>query len=509
MTATFLGMGLPDLGVLMLILFIGLILLGFPIGFTLMAMGVGFGYLGYHLKEGRGELVFTLLSQKTFQVMSSDVLISVPLFVFMGYIIERANILDRLFRSIQHALQWLPGSLAIATLATCAVFATATGIVGAVVTLMGLLAYPAMLRAGYDPKLSAGVVCAGGCLGILIPPSVMLILYGAVASESVPRLYAGAFLPGVMLAAMYMVYVLIRAVLNPKLAPKLPAAEREPMAAEKAVDFLIRGVAAAMGGLALYFLLRSQLAWQAHWLWMISGAVALLGFFFSVIGWRIALELLKSFFPLAVLVLAVLGAIFFGWSTPSEGAALGALGALVLAAAYRTLTFAKLKDSVFLTARTSAMVCWLFVGSFIYSAVFAYLGGQAAVEEFVKGLGLNPFTFMLLSQVIIFILGWPLEWTEIIVIFVPIFLPLLKVFNIDPLFFGIMIALNIQTSFLSPPVAMAPFYLKGVAPAHVSINQIFKGVMPFLWLVIVAMALLYIFPEIATWLPDELYGKKR
>ena len=440
----------PQLGVFMLILFVGLIMLGFPIAFTLMAMGVGFAWLAF---DGNWEPVMSLLVQRSWSVMTNDILISVPLFVFMGYIVERANILDRLFRSIQLAAGPLPGSLAIATLATCALFATATGIVGAVVTLMGLLAFPAMLKQGYDVKLSAGVVCAGGCLGILIPPSIMLILYGATAGVSPVQLYAGAFFPGLMLAGMYMIYVIVRCTLNPSLAPPLPPEQ--------------------------------------------------LNVPFS----KITYELLTAFVPLALLIFSVLGAIMFGLATPSEAAAIGALGALVLAAGYRSLTWQKLKESVYLTAKTSAMVGWLFVGSFTFSAVFAILGGDAVIKDFVVGLDLTPFMFLLVTQIIIFILGWPLEWTEIIVIFVPIFLPLLDHFGIDPLFFGILIALNIQTSFLSPPVAMAPFYLKGVAPKHVSINDIFAGVMPFIFIVLLAMALLYIFPAIGMWLPSYLYGR--
>jgi tripartite ATP-independent transporter DctM subunit len=398
------------------------------------------------------DAVASLLVQRTWSVMTNDVLISVPLFVFMGYIVERANILDRLFRSIQLASGALPGSLAIATLITCALFATATGIVGAVVTLMGLLAFPAMLRHGYDVKLSAGVVCAGGCLGILIPPSIMLILYGATAGVSPVQLYAGALFPGLMLTGLYILYVMGRALLNPSLAPPMPKEERNvPIS-------------------------------------------------------TMIYELVRSFLPLALLILSVLGAIMFGVATPSEAAAIGALGAVILAAAYRSLTFEKLKESVYLTARTSAMVGWLFVGSFTFSAVFAALGGDAVIKDFVVGLDLSPLTFLIVSQIIIFILGWPLEWTEIIVIFVPIFLPLLEHFGIDPLFFGLLIALNIQTSFLSPPVAMAPFYLKGVAPKEVSINDIFKGVMPFIWIVLVAMILLYTFPEIGLWLPRQIYG---
>jgi tripartite ATP-independent transporter DctM subunit len=438
----------PQLGVLMLLLFVGAILLGFPIAFTLMALGVGFGYLAYD----NIDTVANLLVQRTYSVMTNDVLISVPLFVFMGYVIERANILDRLFRSIQLAAGAVPGSLAIATLATCALFATATGIVGAVVTLMGLLAFPAMLRQGYDTRLAAGVICAGGCLGILIPPSIMLILYGATAGVSVVQLYAGALFPGLMLAGMYMAYVVIRVLINPALAPKLPPKERNVPVA--------------------------TILWS----------------------------LLTSFFPLALLILSVLGAIMMGIATPSEAAAIGALGSLVLAAAYRSLTWTKLTESVFLTARTSAMVGWLFVGSFTFSAVFAALGGDAVIKDFVVALDLSPIAFLIVAQIIIFVLGWPLEWTEIIVIFMPIFLPLLDHFSIDPLFFGLLVALNIQTSFLSPPVAMAPFYLKGVAPAHVSINEIFRGVMPFNLLVILAMVILYLFPEIGLWLPRVLYN---
>ena len=434
------------LGLTQLLLFLFFILLGFPIAFTLMAMGLFFGYLGM------GDRIFDLLIQRTYAVMANDVLISVPLFVFMGYIIERANILDRLFKSLQMASGNIPGSLAVATLATCALFATATGIVGAVVTLMGLLAFPAMLRAGYDVKLAAGVVCAGGCLGILIPPSIMLILYGATAGVSVVQLYAAAFIPGVFLAGMYIVYAIGIAILKPEVAPRLP-----PDAV--AVPFRI-----------------------------------------------ILLNLLTSFFPLALLIAMVLGSILMGLATPSEAAAMGSLGSILLAIAYRAFTFEKLKESVFLTARTSAMVCWLFVGSYIFSSVFGYLGGQSVVEEFVKSLPLNTFTFMLLAQAIIFVLGWPLEWTEIIVIFVPIFLPLLDDFGVDPLFFGILIALNLQTSFLSPPVAMAAFYLKGVAPKHVKIEDIFKGCMPFIYIVVLTMFLVYVFPGMVTWLPEALYG---
>jgi tripartite ATP-independent transporter DctM subunit len=436
----------PVLGMVMLGSFIFVVLLGFPVAFTLMAMGIGFGYLSL------GERVFDLLVQRTYAVMANDVLISVPLFVFMGYVIERANILDRLFRSLQLASGGLPGALAIATLATCAMFATATGIVGAVVTLMGLLAFPAMLRAGYDTRLAAGVTCAGGCLGILIPPSIMLILYGATAGESVARLYAAAFFPGIGLAVLYILYVVILATLRPSMAPKLPPEER------------------------------------------------------NVPVLTVIVALVSSFVPLAVLIGAVLGAILFGLATPSEAAAMGALGAILLAIVYRALTWQRLKESVFLTARTTAMVCWLFVGAYIFTSVFGYLGGHHVIEEiFVDRLNLNTVTFLIVTQLIIFVLGWPLEWSEIVLIFVPIFLPLLDTFGVDPIFFGVLVALNLQTSFMTPPVAMAAYYLKGVAPPKVKLTEIFAGCLPFVGIVILAMSLLYIFPGIATWLPSYLY----
>jgi tripartite ATP-independent transporter DctM subunit len=446
----------PQIGMLMLGLFIFIIMLGFPIAFTLMAMGVSFGYYAYYTpgQEFFQNRIFTLLVQKTFEVTSSDVLVAVPLFLFMGYLIERANILDRLFYSLQLSMKNVPGALAVATLITCAMFATATGIVGAVVTLMGLLALPAMLRAGYDTKLSAGVVCAGGCLGILIPPSILLIVYAATAGVSAVKLYAAAFFPGFLLALLYILYAMARAIINPALAPKLPPEQTNvPI---------------------------------------------------STVIWALA----TSFLPLALLIVAVLGAILFGLATPSEAAAVGALMSIVLAAAYRSLNYTMMRESVYLTVRATAMVCYLFIGSWTFSAVFAVLGGQTVVEQFFASMNLSPIQFLLLTQVIIFLLGWPLEWTEIIIIFVPIFLPLLPNYGIDPIFFGILVALNTQTAFNTPPVAMAAFYLKGVAPPQVKLTDIFSGALPFVGLVFLTMALVYIFPGIALWLPSYLYGSR-
>ena len=436
----------PQVGVLMLSLFIFAIMLGFPIAFTLVALAVFFGYYAM------GTHIFDLLVQNTFDIMANDVLIAVPLFLFMGYIVERANIIDRLFYSIELAARHVPASMAVATLVTCAIFATATGIVGAVVTLMGLLAFPAMLKAGYDTRLSSGVICAGGTLGILIPPSIMLILYGAVAGVSVVRLYAAAMIPGILLAGLYVLYVIGRAIHNPALAPKLPREEIE-------VPFA-----------------------------------------------TVLRHLLTSFFPLAVLIFCVLGALMFGLATPSEAAAVGALGGILLAAGYRALSWDRLKEAVFLTARTTAMVCYLFIGSWNFASIFAYLGTHHLIEQWVLGMDLSPIMFLIVAQLIIFLLGWPLEWTEIIVIFVPIFLPLLHTFDIDPLFFGVLVALNLQTAFLSPPVAMAAYYLKGIAPPHVQLTEIFRGCLPFLALVIVSMVLVYYFDGLVYWLPNYFYG---
>ena len=648
------------LGLIMLSLIVVAIMLGFPTAFTLMGLGMMFAYLAY--REVNPDLavdqVLNLMVQRgAYGVMSNDVLIAVPLFVFMGYLVERAALIDRLFKSLHLATARVPGSLAVATIVTCAIFATATGIIGAVVTLMGLLAMPAMLKAGYNVKISAGTITAGGCLGILIPPSVLLILYGATAGVSVVQLYAGAFFPGLMLATLYLVYIIIMAKWKPHLMPPLPESERAVALPAFAQTLSTRGrnaltgLAGALGGtrgvapkkawsqlfvgllpaLAIAGLLlvtyrvatapvvdttaglvesgsevietpsdqgglaeppavqdglaeppsdekpeqlggpgatqpeadagseaapapsgASKAAASASakaakmpaapaaeperlpapgWFWamfaVLAAIVLIVYVFFTWERFEVFKMLLASFFPLALLILAVLGSIVFGFATPTEAAAVGAFGGFVLAAAYRFVENWRaarkegdptagiwrtikelgviLKESSFLTAKTSAMVCWLFVGSAIFSAAFALLGGQELVEKWVLSLNMSPVQFMLLAQFIIFILGWPLEWTEIIVIFMPIFIPLLGHFNIDPLFFGLLVALNLQTAFLSPPVAMAAFYLKGVSPPHVTLNQIFAGMMPFMAIQVLAIFLLYMFPGIGLWLPQVLY----
>ena len=620
------------LGLLMLALVVVAIMLGFPTAFTLMGMGMLFAWIAYRSSNPAlaVEQTLDLMVQRTYSVMSNDVLISIPLFVFMGYLIERANLIEKLFKSMHLATARVPGSLAVATIITCAIFATATGIVGAVVTLMGLLALPAMLRAGYSVQLSAGAITAGGCLGILIPPSVMLIVYGATAGVSVVKLYAGAFFPGIMLASLYVLYVVLLAKWKPHLAPPMSAEDRivplPPFAqvvsttvSNNVLPGLIRAikgsrnaavplrdllnhlfiailpalaVALIMG--AIFLKVTAPLppaevegvvamggttvesaeeetssvsglqepeeedgglkpppsadapvstakveadkpaeaapaspastpasapaatveaaaerlpAPASFWVALASCAVALALFYayFSFARLEIFKMLLGSFFPLAVMIMAVLGTIVFGLATPTEAAAMGSLGGLLLAAAYRRLNMQVMRESVYLTAKTSAMVCWLFVGSSIFSAAFALLGGQELINQWVLSLNMTPVQFMILAQVVIFLLGWPLEWTEIIVIFMPIFIPLLPHFGIDPLFFGLLVALNLQTAFLSPPVAMAAFYLKGVSPPHVTLNQIFAGMLPFMAIQVLAIFLLYQFPAIGLWLPEMLY----
>ena len=447
----------PQIAIFMLCLFIVLVLLGFPIAFTLIAMGVGFGYYAYYqcgietFSDIFNNNIFYLLNQNTYSVMENDTLVAIPLFLFMGYVVERANIVNRLFYSLQMAARNLPGSMAIAALLTCAVFSTASGIVGAVVTLMGLLAFPAMASAGYNKQFASGVICAGGTLGILIPPSIMLIVYSAIAELSPLRLYAAAMFPGLLLAGLYIVYVILRVSVQPKLAPK-PRDEDVPPVSK------------------IYF------------------------------------DLLVSFVPLTALIAAVLGSILGGLATPAEAAAMGALGGLILAILYKSLTWEKLKDSVFLTAKATAMVCWLFVGSWTFASVFSYLGGHEVIEHWVLGMNLQPWQFLVMVQMIIFILGWPLEWTEILIIFVPIFLPMLEVFGVNPYFFAMLVALNLQTSFLTPPMAMSAYYLKGVLKDQIDLVEIFKGILPYLVIVISSMVLLYQFPGIALWLPDYLFG---
>ena len=455
MLSSFFTLTNPEIAIMMMGIFLMAVLLGFPIAFTLMAMGVGFGYYAYfdpsrmdHLFDNR---IFSLFVQNTYTVMDNNVLTAVPLFLFMGYLVERAGIVSRLFFAIRLASHKLPASMAVAALITCTLFSTATGIIGAVVTLMGLLAWPAMVKAGYDKKFASGIICAGGCLGILIPPSIMLIVYSVIAQLSPLRLFAAAIFPGLLLASLYISYAVIRAMIDPSIAPK-PRAEEIPPRAE------------------------------------------------------ILKEVLVSFLPLFALIMLVLGTILGGFATPAEAAAVGAFGSIVLSYFYKTLKWKAFKESVFLTAKTTAMIMWLFIGSWTFASVFSYLGGHEVFEHFFKSMDLAPWQFLVITQIIIFLLGWPLEWTEILIIFVPIFLPLLSIYGINPYFFAMLIALNLQTSFLTPPMAMSAYYLKGVQTKNVELMEIFAGIMPFLGIVIFAMFLMYMFPGIALWLPEVLFA---
>jgi TRAP-type mannitol/chloroaromatic compound transport system permease large subunit len=578
----------PALGLLMLALIVVVIMMGFATAFTLMGLGMFFGFIAFYdpSQPWAQNRVFDLMVQRTYGAMTNDVLISIPLFVLMGYVMERGALVDKMFYSIQLAFRRVPASLAVATLIVCTFWGIASGLVGAVVVLMGVIAFNPMLRAGYDVKLASGVITAGGTLGILIPPSVMIIVYAAVAGQSVVKLYAAAMFPGFFLAFLYLVYVIGWALINPKIAPPLPEeqtrvkvpawitkfetlyspnmfvallkalvspaqaktleADGKPMSYGAVVkNFIIALVpflitAITLGTVWWYVVIHQQAGAASgpveglqqlgsavatpeatpaekgpdfqFYLWFgISAAVLLLWNARSY--WRMngeRFEVLKlltsSVMPLGILTVIVLAVILFGITTATESAAVGAAGAFILAFHARTLDWKRTKEAVFLTAKTTAMVCWLFVGSALFSAVFAILGGQALLEQWVLSLNMTPVQFMILSQAIIFVLGWPLEWTEIIIIFVPIFLPMLKHFGIDPILWGTLVFVNLQAAFLSPPVAMSAFYLKGVAPKHVTLNQIFAGMMPYMLIVIVCMVIMYLWPGMTLWLPNYLYG---
>jgi TRAP-type mannitol/chloroaromatic compound transport system permease large subunit len=667
----------PALGLTMLGLIIVVIMLGFPTAFTLMGLGMMFGFIAFYdpAIPWYDNRIFDLMVQRAFGAMTNETLLSIPLFVLMGYVMERGALVDRMFNSVRLAFRGVPGSLAVTTLIICTFWGIASGLVGAVVVLMGVIAMRPMLNAGYDVRMASGVITAGGTLGILIPPSVMIIVYAAVAGQSVVKLYAAAMFPGFFLAFLYLVYVIGWAMIDPKVAPKLPIEQmRAPISpwvahlsevySSRMLPTLLtavvspaRALQGAAKGLQITWL---RLVWAlfralvpvwlaavclgATWWYVVihsqavdepvaasvatiqktdnasglqeppaagglqeppaaagglqeppaagglqeppaaagglqeppaagglqeppgasgsgglqeppgavgsvqepSGAAAsgglqamdgvqttaamapgvpdgfkqgfgvavlltlvLLAWYYAKFDaeqFEILTMLISSVMPLATLTLVVLGVILFGITTATESAAVGAAGAFLMAFSARSLTFQKIKEAVFLTAKTTSMVCWLFVGSALFSAVFAILGGQRLVEEWVMAMNLSPLQFMLLSQAIIFVLGWPLEWTEIIVIFVPIFLPLLQHFEINPILWGVLVFVNLQAAFLSPPVAMSAFYLKGVSPPHVTINQIFAGMMPYMLIVILCMVFMYVWPGLTLWLPTFLYG---
>ncbi|MEO8753864.1 MAG: TRAP transporter large permease subunit [Casimicrobiaceae bacterium] len=620
----------PALGLLMLTLIIVVIMLGFPTAFTLMGLGFMFGFVAYYdpTQAWSHNKIFDLMVERTYGAMNNESLISIPLFVLMGYVMERGALVDKMFYSIQLAFRGLPASLAVATLIVCTFWGIASGLVGAVVVLMGVIAFNPMLKAGYDVRLASGVITAGGTLGILIPPSVMIIVYAAVAGQSVVKLYASAMFPGFFLALLYLIYVIGWALINPKIAPKteakIPVEDwmyrfqeaysrnllvgllRAAVSPGKAAGIDVGGrrmtYRVVLGNLvtALFpLLLCAVTLWGIWWyvvihpmadvepvmpvataaqkqalaaapapkaageedkpqelgegatqsdpdasskepetlqamgnpelaaqsgpggaesgpppafftyFWMIVLATALVVlWYYSKLGaeqFALMKLLISSVMPLGILTIVVLAVILFGITTATESAAIGAAGAFLMGLQAKTLNWERVKQSVFLTAKTTAMVCWLFVGSALFSGVFAILGGQQLVEQWVLSFNLSPLQFMIVSQAIIFVLGWPLEWTEIIVIFVPIFLPLLKHFNIDPILWGTLVFVNLQAAFLSPPVAMSAFYLKGVSPPHVTLNQIFAGMMPYMLVVILCMVIMYVWPGMTLWLPNYLY----
>ena len=677
----------PALGLTMLALIVVVIMMGFPTAFTLMGLGMAFGFGAFYdpSQHWLDNKIFNLMVQRTYGAMTNDTLLSIPLFVLMGYVMERGALVDKMFHSVQLAFRRLPGSLAVATLVICTFWGIASGLVGAVVVLMGVIAMRPMLNAGYDTRLAAGVITAGGTLGILIPPSVMIIVYAAVAGQSVVKLYAAAMFPGFFLAFLYLVYIIGWVMIDPKVAPKLPESQlHTPVSpwlqelgkryGERVLPALLRALLSPAQALAIHAdnvrvtrgllmrslamsltpLLMALVTLGTTWWYVViysqadnnaAAAAAVMqttaadpaadpaaatertassaatgsapavaeppapsglseppgssglqeppgastlqeppgasdlkeppgssdlkeppgvssvqtppgaeddatdaplqalgdgdapdapktepvpdsfywGFAacalamgvllvmyyrgFDGEGYEILDMLVRSVMPLGILTFVVLAVILLGITTATESAAVGAAGAFLMAWQSGSLTFERTKEAVFLTAKTTSMVCWLFVGSALFSAVFAILGGQSLVERWVLSMDLSPIQFMLLSQAIIFVLGWPLEWTEIIVIFVPIFLPLLQHFNIDPMLWGVLVFVNLQAAFLSPPVAMSAFYLKGVSPPHVTINQIFAGMMPYMLIVILCMVLMYIWPGLTLWLPSYLYGR--
>jgi tripartite ATP-independent transporter DctM subunit len=431
-----------------LILLIGLfffICVGFPISFTLITLGAIFGYIGL------GPKVFHLMTFSFFGTMMDTVLAAVALFTFMGCILESAGLMERLFKAVQLICGRMKGSLYLGTIFSAALFAAATGIVGASVTIIGLMSAPVMKKAGYDTGLSAGTICAGGTLGILIPPSVMLVVMGPVFQVSVARLYAAAIIPGLMLAFLYIVYTMTRILLKPELGPCLCDEDLNVP--------------------------KSYIARE---------------FFFGLV-------------PPAVLILATLGTILTGIATPTEGAAIGCLGAVVVTAVNGRLTFKLVKESAFRTAETTSMVMILLAASTFMGAVFSSMGTPKFIAETLLSWNMPPWVFVVGILIVCFILGWPLEWVPIVVVIVPIFLPILNGLNVDMIWFSVILAVTLQTCWLSPPVALSAYYLKAIMPEW-GLLEIYKGMMPFMGLQAAAVLILYLFPQIITWLPKVLFG---
>lgn len=432
--------------------YVGLILLGslltgifvgFPIAFTLIILAVVFGYIGF----GMG--VFDLMVFQTLGLMKEETLAAVPLFIFMGHLLEHAGLMERLFKSFQSILGGMKGSLYLGVLLTATIFATATGIIGASVTVIGLMAAPLMIKSGYDTRLSAGVITAGGALGILIPPSVMLVVIGPVVGVSVVKLFVAAIMPGLLLSALYCTYSLIKCHIWPELGPTVPPEERITSNRE------------------------------------------------------ILKELFSGIVPMAFIIFAALGSIIAGLATPTEAAAMAATGALLLTLAYRRLTKVVLKEAAYKTIQTSSMILFLAMASNIFGAVFTRLGTSSMIAKAMLEIPIPPMGMLALLMLVIFLLGWPLEWPAIVFIFLPIFLPVVQELKLDKVWFSTLVAVNLQTAYLSPPVAMAAYYLKAVAPKW-ELLDIYKGMAEFMVLQVIGLILIFLFPQIALWLPNLL-----
>ena len=433
------------LGIFLIAVMLFSIFVGFPISFTLIFLGFVFGYLGF------GKLVFYLMTLQFSMVMTEQTLAAVPLFVFMGIMMEQAGLMERLFSSVQMMLSRVRGSLFYAVLFVSIIFAAATGIVGASVTILGIMAAKSMNRSGYDVRLAAGTITAGGTLGILIPPSIMLVVMGPIMEIPVTDLFAAAIIPGVMLAVLYAGYATIRCYLDPSLGPVVPEEDREK-----------------------------------------DIKVVLYEFFMGLV-------------PPALLVFSALGSILFGLATPTEAAGCGALGSILLALAYRKLTLDKLKDGLIKTLEITALIMLLVAASNFFGAVFARLGTPSMITDFLLSLEVNRYLILLIVMAMIFLLGWPLEWVPIVLIVVPIILPLIEGLGFNLIWFAILVAVNLQTAWLSPPVALSAYFLKGVVPEW-DLKDIYIGMMQFMVLQVIGLLLIIIFPQIALWLPHYIYG---
>jgi tripartite ATP-independent transporter DctM subunit len=431
------------LGLILLAALILGIFAGFPIAFTLIILSIVFGYIGF------GASVFDLMVLQTISMMKEEVFAAVPLFVFMGHLLERAGLMERLFRSFQLMLGGVRGSLYLGVILTSTIFATATGVIGASVTVIGIMAAPQMIKSNYNARLSAGAITAGGCLGILIPPSVMLVVMGPITGISVVKLFEAAIFPGLILSGLYISYAMTKSYFRPMLGPPVPLEER-----------------------------------------LVSKRELLIEFFSGIV-------------PIGFIIFAALGSIILGMATPTEAAAMASTGSIILTLLYRKLNWVTLKEAVIKTLQTSSMVIFLAAASTIYGSVLTRLGTSTMLAKSMLGLPISPMGMIALLMLVIFILGWPLEWPAIVFIFLPIILPVVQELKIDLIWFTTLVAVNLQTAFLSPPVAVAAYYLKAVAPEW-KLTDIYWGMVDFMVLQLVGLTFLFFFPQIALWLPNIL-----